>query len=208
MAGSITKLNIIDITTPISSKMPVYPGDPVIRVERVSDVARGDAFTLSALCMGSHTGTHVDAPSHLLPDVATVDRLPLNAMIGDAMLVGLPGVREVTHEVLAAVVPDGCERLLLKTGDAEAHMSDEAARWLAECGVRLVGIDTLSVDAPRSETLDVHRTLLGVGVIILENLALDSVSPGRYTLVCLPLKIAGCDGAPARVVLIEGGIDR
>jgi len=205
-------VKIHDITLSLSERLQGYPGDPPTLIRRVADAARGDPFTLSAVSLSSHAGTHVDAPYHLLPGGRTVDDLPLDSLIGDSVLVSLEGTVEIrAADLELASIPNGTRRLLIKTAKslappsrAAAHLADDAARWIVARGIRLVGIDAPSVDSPQSQWLGVHRILLGAGVVILESLALDSVPPGRYMLVCLPLKLMGCDGAPARVVLIEG----
>lgn len=192
-------MRIIDITMPLGPDTPAYPGDPP--VERTPLPAAGeDRFALSRLTLGTHTGTHVDPPAHLLPGGTTVDRLPLDVLIGPARLVDAAYGRPLTAADLAGV-PRRTARLLLRTGGAP--LTDEAARALVAQGVRLVGVDSLSVaavDAP----VPVHRILLAAGVVIVEGLALAGVAPGRYTLICLPLRLVDGDGAPARAVLIAG----
>ncbi len=201
-----------DVTLPIREGMPVWPGDPPVRIERLSSAQAGDAFGVSRLTLGSHTGTHVDAPSHALPEGPSLDLLPLEAFWGAALLCSVPGVTLVTAAELAMVgLPAGCRRLLLRTANSERNGADpltdyvaldeSAARWLVERGVALVGIDAPSIEPPGAEMGPVHRILLRGGVVILEGLALGGVPPGEFELVCLPLAIVGADGAPARVLL-------
>lgn len=208
-------MRIYDITLTISDRLPVWPGDPPVRVSRVLDLARGDAVTLTHLDMGAHTGTHVDAPAHFIPGGATVETLPLEVLTGPARVVHLPDVDIITAEVLAAAnIPPGATRVLFRTRNSDlwargerefrpdfVALSEDAARWLVARGVRLVGVDYLSVagfDDPRP----VHEILLRAGVVIVEGLDLSAVPAGEYDLVCLPLKIAGAEGAPARAILI------
>ena len=191
---------IIDISTPLGPATPVYPGDPAPSLTRLSEAAGGDSFSLSRLVLGTHTGTHVDPPAHFLPGAATVDQLPLDTLIGRARLLVLATSRPVEPADLAAV-PRGTRRLLLCAGGQP--LSEGAAEWLVRRGVRLVGVDGLSV-APEHAPGPVHHLLLGAGVVIVEGLALAGVPAGLYTLVCLPLLIANGDGAPARAVLIAG----
>ena len=196
-----------DVTRTISEGMTVHPGDPPTYIRRVTNTSDGGAFNLSKLCISSHAGTHVDAPSHIYADSATVDEIPLETLAGKAEVLRV-SESMITRNVLeCANVSSDVKRLLLKTNSPTAHsvsfLSEDAAHWLTERGVELVGIDTMSVDSPDSESLPVHRTLLGAGVIIVENLDLESVSPGVYTMICLPLKLKSCDGSPARVMLID-----
>lgn len=204
-------MNIIDITLAISEHLPVYPGDPVTGIRRVSDVSKGDPFTLSALHMSSHAGTHVDAPCHLFADGTPVDELPLEPFIGSAFVIDVSGHAVVDENDLAnSGIPDSTERLIIKTRKSDspwvdngASISENAARWIVAHGIKLVGIDQLSVDPPGDESLAVHRTLLRHDVIVVEGLDLSGVTSGEYGFICLPMKIQGCDGAPARAVLVK-----
>lgn len=173
-------------------------------MERVSDVSAGASYSLTKFAMGSHSGTHVDAPSHLLAGGGTIDRIDLDLLMGPCLLVSANADMEISLQYLDELkVPSGTKRLILRTRRGEGYLTQEAALRLVETGVRLVGIDSPSVDAPASPHLPVHRALLKAGMVIVENLALNGVTPGSYWLACLPLKIEGCDGAPARVVLID-----
>jgi arylformamidase len=202
---------IIDISRPISPDTPVWPGDPPVLVERVARVEAGDPADVSRLQLGTHTGTHVDPPAHFVPGGVTVDELALDVLVGPAILADLTAAASIGPGALEALaLPAGTTRLLLKTAGLGAGRSDSArhglltadgARWLVHHGVRLVGADTLSIE-PDTDAYPVHRTLLEAGVVIVEGLDLASVAPGGYELVCLPLRIAGGDGAPARAVLI------
>ena len=199
---------IHDISLPISELIPVYPGDPGVTVERVMDVSCGAPYTLSRLAMGSHTGTHVDAPSHLLADGATTDNIPIDLLIGPCHVAQLNSDMAISKQDLENMdAPPGTTRVLLRTKHSRGYLTLEAALCLIENGMRLVGIDSPSVDAPASLDLPVHRALLEEGLVIVENLALDAVEAGDYLLACLPLRIAGCDGAPARAVLMDSAAD-
>lgn len=209
-------MRIYDITLTISNRLPVWPGDPPVQVSRVLDLARGDAVTLTHLDMGAHTGTHVDAPAHFISGGATVETLPLDVLIGPARVVHVPDVDVITAEVVAtADIPLQTTRVLFRTrnsnlwaqGETEFRtdfvaLSEDAARWLVAHGIRLVGVDYLSV-AGFENPRPVHEILLRAGVIVVEGLDLSAIPAGEYDLVCLPLKIAGAEGAPARVVLIR-----
>ena len=201
------------MSLPVRTGMVVYDGDPEVRIERVMEIARGDLANLSRMELGTHTGTHVDAPLHFVDGGAGADRLPLDALVGPAIVAdarGAPG--DVDAAALAALgVPPGTERLLLRTRNGDlwdrgaftrdfAGVADDAARELVAMGVRLLGIDYLSI-APSADPAPTHRTLLEAGVVVVEGLDLRAAPGGAYELVCLPLRIEGADGAPARALL-------
>ena len=208
-----------DISVGISpTETPVYPGDPGIEIVAHASLARGDKANVSLLRFGAHTATHVDAPAHFIEGARTVSETPLDALVGPAHVVEVAGdVRAIVAEHVAAHVPAGAERVLFKTRNSEfwnqpaprtfrtdfTYVTPGGARALVERGVRLVGVDYLSVEQFKSEHFETHTTLLARGVVILEGLDLRAVPAGRYELICLPLKIRGGsgDGAPARAVL-------
>lgn len=204
-------MKIYDITMPLSADMPTYPGDPTVKIEPVTRIARGDAANVSCISMSTHSGTHIDVSRHYDDHGLSVDHLPLTLLVGRALLVEVHGVREIGREQLKRLPLKGEERLLLKTDNSAlwvrqgfwedyAHLTEEGAAYLVEVGVKLVGIDYLSVERHDGNG-DVHRLLLDNGAVILEGLNLDGVSPGNYELICLPLKIKDGDGAPVRAVL-------
>lgn len=207
---------IYDITLPISPGLPVWPGDPPVVLERVSSMDAGAHDNVSRLEFSVHTGTHVDAPHHFLNDHRTVDALSLDVLIGPAQVIQIPDhVDMITAGILAkAAVPSGISRLLLKTrnsrlwelGEKEFRkdfvgISADGAGWLVRTGMKLVGIDYLSI-APYRQSRPTHQVLLEPGIVVLEGVNLSAVPPGPYDLYCLPLKLVGSDGAPARVILI------
>jgi arylformamidase len=193
---------IIDISRPLSPATPVWPGDPPVVVEPVARIEDGDPAAVSRLALGTHTGTHVDPPAHFFPGEPAVDALPLDVLMGPAVVAQFdPGPIDGTA-LESTALPRGTSRLLLKTGGDAGAVTPDGARWLVERGVRLVGADTLSIE-PETRDYPVHRILLGAGVVIVEGLDLAPVAPGPYELVCLPLRIAAGDGAPARAVLIR-----
>jgi arylformamidase len=209
-------MKIYDISLPISPEMPVWPGDPAVILEQVSSMDAGAHDNVSRMGCSVHTGTHVDAPHHFLNDHRTVDALSLDVLTGPVQVIQIPvDVGLITAEVLEeAAVPSGTLRLLLKTRNSRlwehspaefardfVGVSEDGAEWLVRSGVKLVGIDYLSI-APFNQSVPSHRVLLKPGVVILEGLDLSGVSPGLYTLYCLPLKLVGSDGAPARAILI------
>lgn len=209
---------IFDISVAISPETtPTYPGDPGIEIVSWAALARGDAANVTLLRMGAHTATHVDAPAHFIEGAPQVSAMPLEVLIGETRVVELDeSVEAIEASHVAAHVPAGTTRVLFKTrnsdfwrGDGKAfrtdftHLTLEGARALKERGVRLVGIDYLSIEKFKSETFETHTTLLSAGVVIIEGLDLHEVAAGVYELICLPLKIAAGsgDGAPARAVL-------
>ena len=204
-----------DISLTISPTLPTWPGDPDVDLERVSKIEEGANANVSRVCMGVHTGTHVDAPYHFLPEGASVEQLDLSQLTGRAYVLHLPDADRISAAVLeGAGIPPRTRRVLFKTRnsrlwaeDASGFHSDfvgitaDAAEYLVRRGVKLVGVDYLSV-APYHESRPTHEILLGAGVIIVEGLDLSEVTQGRYTLYCLPVKLAGADGAPARAILV------
>lgn len=204
---------IYDVTVTIRSPMPTWPGDPAFDRALTHSIAGGDSADVSAIRMGSHTGTHIDAPSHFLAGAPTVDELPIDVLVGEAMVFELGVEAQITRADLEVLNLDRCERILFKTRNSTLWKSDDftpdfvyiaadAAKYLVDRGVKLVGIDYLSVGEYKSGA-QVHRILLEHGVVIVEGLDLSMVKPDVYELMCLPLKIKGADGAPARVVLRE-----
>ena len=213
----MSERTIYDISVPISESLVVWPGDITVRMEQSSHLARGDAATVTHLEMSAHTGTHVDAPAHFILEGDDVASLALDTLIGPALVAAYSGDGHITAEDLAAMsIPAGTTRLLLHTKNSVIWeqgataatfqkdfigITEDGARWLVEHGVRLVGIDYLSA-APFTASVPTHRVLLEAGVIILEGINLSGIAAGAYELCCLPLKLAGSDGAPARTVLI------
>ncbi|HJH29018.1 MAG TPA: cyclase family protein [Methanosarcinaceae archaeon] len=195
---------IIDISVGISPDMLIYPGDPKPQIETISSIGT-DGAKVSSISFGSHTGTHIDAPSHIFEDGVTIDRIQLDGLVGKALVLDLLIKKNVVtgNDIEAsyryfANVSD-ISILLLKSGNF-AYLDRSAADWIIEHGFITVGIDGMSVDAPSRTS--VHKLLLGNDINIVEYLNLCAVGEGVYDFICLPLKIIGCDGAPARAVLI------
>jgi arylformamidase len=211
-----------DVSLPLSPRTPVYPGDPPVRIERRLALERGDAANLSFLSLGTHAGTHVDPPLHFLAGGAGVDALPFEALVGPARVVPAPeGVTALGAEHVQAWNPGaargpGGRRILMKSANSArwhgagdprgdfVHLTPGGARVLVEAGVLLFGTDGLSIEPVHHDRFPCHLALLGAGVVIVEGLDLSAVDPGEYGLVCLPLRIENGDGAPARVLLLEG----
>jgi len=208
-------MKIYDITVPISPEMPTYPGDPTVEVKPVSQISEGTGANVSVLSLGSHTGTHIDPPYHFVEWGLTVEQIPLDVLIGDCFVLDLGDVPVIgTSDLETARIPAGTKRLLFKTRNSFlwkdssfrqdfTYLNVDAANWLVDQGVELVGIDYLSIDQFQSPTHSTHHRLLESGIIVVEGLDLGAVAQGIYTLVCLPLKITGGDGAPARTVLLS-----
>ncbi len=209
-------MSIYDITLTISPDMPVWPGDPTVELTQVAFIDRGANANVSHLSFGVHTGTHVDAPHHFLNDQHTVESLALEVLTGPCYVLRLDDrIASITADALeAAHLPEGVTRLLFRTRNSalwargvHEFQTDfvavrlDGAEWLVRRGVRLVGVDYLSV-SPYKKSRPTHEALLKAGVVIVEGLDLSQVEQGFYDLYCLPLKIAGSDGAPARAILV------
>lgn len=203
----------IDVSVTLRTGMVCWPGDPPARISHASDMERGDACTVSLLEMGAHTGTHVDAPAHFIRGDKGIDEMPLDAAIGAARVILISDRESIKTDELEQHSIQRDERLLFKTYNSDhcwdtdsfvedfVYLSAAAARYLAERQVRLVGVDYLSVGGFRANGVEIHQTLLKAGIWIIEGLNLKQVQPGRVELLCLPLKIAGGDGAPARALV-------
>ena len=209
-------MKVYDISVPLRPTMPTYAGEeagPSLEFPRL--LAKGDSATVSVLTLGSHTGTHVDAPAHFLAGGKSVEALPIDALVGPAYVAEFEGDTHITAADIDALgIPENCKRLLIKTSngrfwdDDEFHpefiaLAPDAGRYLAERRLRLVGIDYLSIERFHADPHEVHEALLGVGVVILEGLDLRRVERGSYLLVCAPLNGVGAEGAPARADIID-----
>jgi arylformamidase len=210
-------MRIYDVSVPISAATPTYPGDPGIEIRQWAAIADGDAANVSLLHFGAHTATHVDAPAHFIEGAPKIDVTPLDVLLGPARVVLMPDdVDAIGASHLPAQIIEGATRVLFKTRNSAfwsdaargfredfTYITPDAARALVQSGVRLVGMDYLSVEKFQVERHETHEILLSNGVVILEGLDLREVAAGDYELLCLPLKIAGGsgDGAPARAVL-------
>lgn len=205
-------MTLIDISLSIQPGMATYEGDPGVQITPHFRIARGDPANVSILSLGSHTGTHLDAPAHFLDGAATLDQLPLDVLIGPALVAEVPADRPIGRRALERLGLNRHRRLLLKTRNSAlwargrftrdyVSLALDGARYLVEQGIQLVGIDSLSIEAFHAPGYPVHRHLLGAGVVILEGLNLAGVQPGVYELLCLPLPVKDVDGAPCRAIL-------
>ena len=190
-----------------------WPGDPPFHIERAEDQAKGDTATVSKMTLGVHTGTHMDAPLHFIRNATTIDAMPLSACVGRARVIEIQDPKSIKRQELADHLISNGERILFKTANSDhawnsdqfvedfVFISQDAARYLAQTGVLCVGVDYLSVGGFREDGPETHHALLEAGVWIIEGLNLSGVDPGDYELVCLPLKLVGAEGAPARAIL-------
>jgi arylformamidase len=201
----------IDVSLPVRHGMIHWPDNPVPEVVQTSDMKAGAVCNLTRVAFGVHTGTHMDSMRHFVADGITIEQMPIDASIGPARLIAIdePAIR---REHLEPYHPQRGERLLIKTSNSDRCWVDDtfredyvgvedcAAKFLVECGIRTIGVDYLTV-APWHDTVSTHVTLLSAGIWIIEGLDFRGVAPGDYDLVCLPLKIVGSDGSPARCVI-------
>jgi arylformamidase len=203
----------IDISITLKEGIPVWPGDRELKIARDGDMSSGDPYNLSWCSMSMHTGTHMDAPYHFIREGVGIDRVPLETVIGVARVIEIFDSEKIGAEELARHDIREGERILFKTRNSSTDwsrqpfrrdyvsLSSEAAKWIADRGARLVGVDYLSVGGFQEDQTEVHRRLLEAGIWIIEGLFMLHVQPGDYDLICLPLKVENGDGAPARAVL-------
>lgn len=208
-------MKIYDITVPISNALPVYPGDPAIHIERIQSLEKGDIARVSHLSFSTHIGTHIDPPYHFIKDGVPLDQAPLDIFIGPARVVDVGDAASIDAALLATFNLEGASRVIFKTRNSRlwreasefqkdfVYLETDAAEALVARGVKLVGIDYLSIEKFGFDKPTTHWTLLGNNVFIVEGLDLNEIAPGDYELICLPLKIKDGDGGPARVVLRE-----
>ena len=205
-------MKLIDVSVPLDANLPTYPGNTPFSLEAIKRISRGDSSNVSTVHMSAHCGTHVDAPRHFFDDAPGSEALPLEMLIGRVRVVEITSRKGVTAEALAATDLSEDVRVLIKTynsrlwGDPAFHadfigVTESGAKHLVEHGVKVVGVDYLSVEEYKKPGAPAHHVLLGGGTIVIEGLNLRDVEPGVYEMFCLPLSIVGSDGAPARVVL-------
>jgi arylformamidase len=205
-------MKLIDVSVPIDPNLATYPGNTPFTLEGIKRLARGDSSNVSTIHMSAHAGTHVDAPRHFFDEGGGVETLPLEMLCGRTRVVELTTRKGVTAEDLIGFDLTEDVRLLLKThnsrlwGTPEFHpdfigVTEGGARFLVDRGVKVLGVDYLSVEQYKTPGAPAHHVLLGAGTIVIEGLNLRDVEPGTYEMFCLPLAVVGADGAPARVVL-------
>lgn len=203
---------IYDLSIIIKEEMPIYPGDNGFKRQKIMRLDNGDSSNLSAIHMGAHTGTHIDAPRHFLNDGISIEQLSLDALVGPARVIEVSAVSEIMLKDIISKLSNPPERILFKTDNSKlwqssdfhkdfVYLSQEAADFLISEKIKLVGIDYLSIEKFHSPDHYIHKQLLGAGIIILEGINLSEVEEGDYELICLPLKIQGSDGSPVRAIL-------
>jgi arylformamidase len=215
-ADTLASSGWIDATATLDpATTPVYEGDAPMKFDFLKDMRNGDALTLSAYSMGAHSGTHIDAPMHFVRDGASIDKVPLDPLIGPARVIDIPdAVQSIDAVELNRHQWRGASRVIFRTRSTQrgwmhsstfhrdfAYIAPDAAQLLADAGVKLVGIDYISAEQFGAPAPKTHRTLLGKGIPIVEGLALEGVRAGDYDLIVLPIKVGGHEGAPARAVL-------
>ena len=205
-------MKLIDVSVPLDANLPTYPGNTPYSLEAVKRMARGDSSNVSTLHLSAHSGTHVDAPCHFFDGAPGAEALPLEMLVGRARVIEITSRKGIGADELAGAHLSEDVRVLIKTsnsrlwGSAEFHtdytgVTESGAKYLLEHGIKVVGVDYLSVEEFRKPGAPAHHVLLGAGIIVIEGLNLRDVDPGVYEMFCLPLALVGSDGAPARVVL-------
>jgi arylformamidase len=206
---------IYDVSVPVRSGGLVYPGNPEILIEPQQAISQGAGANVSRISFGSHTGTHVDAAKHFFDNGQTIDKIPPEKFLGPAVLIAFdePDRASVGADDLRSRNVEGQKRVLIRTRNSRrldnpefdvkyVYLAPDGAEYLVSIGVELVGVDYLSIEQFHSGHHKTHRTLLKKDVVIIEGLDLSEPAPGNYELVCLPLRLEGLDGAPARALLI------
>lgn len=207
---------IYDVSVPITTTMPVWPSDPPVNLTPNSHLARDKSHTIrvTKIEMGSHTGTHIDAPWHMVEGGRRLNEIPMEILVGPAAVFEIPGVPSIGRSAVEKLDFDGVPRVLFKTDNSQhwddskfyeqfVYLESEAAEFLVNQGIKLVGIDYLSIDSFQSEKHPSHFVLLGRNVVIIEGLNLSRIKPGKFLMTALPLNLQDVDGAPTRVILSE-----
>jgi len=209
-------MKIYDISLDISEKLPVWPGDPKIGIEKKCSIENGDICNVTSIILGVHTGTHIDAPYHFVNDGRKTDEIKIQEFIGECLVVEIDTDDFIKKEHLMDINLDGIEKILFKTKNSilwETKVEEfnenfisldlSAAEYLVNKGIKLIGVDYLSIEGFFSKDAIVHKTLLGNNIIVVEGLNLFGIESKKYELICLPIKLVACDGSPARVILKE-----
>ena len=213
-------MKIYDISVPITPDMPVWPGDPAVDLQQVSAISSGESANVTHLFMSAHTGTHIDAPKHFIDNGKTIGQIPLEKLVGEVLVMQIDDSENVISDLVLQSHPgidllEDAQKVLFRTRNSKLwHQSPSefrkdyvgidasGAEFLANIGLDLIGIDYLSI-APYDETLTPHQILLAEDIVLLEGLDLSNVPTGIYELYCLPIHLPGCEGAPARVILVD-----
>jgi arylformamidase len=205
-------MKLIDVSVPLDAQLPSYPNNTPFSLEAIQRIASGGHSNVSTLHMSAHSGTHVDAPRHFFDDGAGTEALPLELLMGRTRVIDISSRTGIAAEDLDGLDLSDDIRVLFRTrnsqlwGSPDFHpeyvgVTESGAKYLVDHGIKVVGVDYLSVEQFHNPGAPAHHALLGAGVIVIEGLNLRDVEPGIYEMFCLPLRIVGSDGAPARVVL-------
>jgi len=207
------KSDWIDVTVGVREGMPHWPGDAAYKMKRKLNMEKGDRCNLSFLSLGAHTGTHMDAPLHFVNRAESIEKMPIDAVVGPARVIAIKDRESIKADELRGHRIRKGERILFKTQNSRSawkskkfvkdfvHIRCDAAELLAQRGVRTVGVDYLSVGGYMRDGVETHQAMLGAGMWLIEGLDLSKVKPGKVELICLPLKLVGCEGAPARAIV-------
>ena len=213
-------MKIFDISIPITPSMPVWPGDPPVDIQQIANITSGDSANVSWISMGVHCGTHIDAPKHFIDTGKTIDQIPLEKLIGEVLVMDIDSTENVISDRVLSQHPkraflETASKVIFRTRNSSlwaeypyifqedyVGINTAGALYLSQFHLDLIGIDYLSI-APYQETLQPHQILLADDIVLLEGLNLSEVPGGVYDLYCLPLRIPGCEGSPARVVLVD-----
>jgi len=203
----------LDITVPVYNGLVHWPGDPAFDGQRKADMSRGDVCNLTKLSMSAHTGTHMDAPLHFVRDGATMDALPIDAVVGQARVIKIDDPAAVQPAELEKYDLQPGERILIKTRNSDrawheepfdedfVHISAAGGQYLVDRQVRTVGVDYLSIGGYKTDGVECHQIMLGAGIWVIEGLDLSAIAPGKYELACLPMRLRDAEGAPARAIV-------
>jgi arylformamidase len=205
-------MKLYDATLPIQEGMVTFPGDPPFQIKPFFQRHKGDPFDLALMSIGTHLGTHVDPPAHYLDGGSTVDEIPLEILVGPGVVLDMRGKSLIDRQALEEAPLEDHVRVLFKTDNGPrllqssfhedfVHLTEDGARYLVEKNVCLVGNDYLSIERYQNPGAPVHHILLEAGALVVEAVNLLEVPPGAYEIFCLPIKIKGADGAPARILL-------
>ena len=206
-----------DVTIPMSGDMPCWPGDPVPEIEKIKSMENGDSCQITKINTPVHVGTHIDAPMHFIEGGRDISSIPMDIFIGPVYVAELMDHDRISaKDLIEAKIPEGVTRLLLKTKNSKlwqnlkhsfhknyVAITPDAAQWIVDQNTQLIGIDYLSIELYGEMDHQTHKILLGKDVVVIEGLDLNEINDGYYELLCLPIKIEGSDGAPARIILME-----
>lgn len=191
---------LIDITVPLKENTKVYPGDPEFKINRIFTVEK-DGFNLCSLSLGTHTGTHIDAPLHFFNTKESIADLELKYLITNALVADVSGLNSIDEKFISGLNLEGINSILFKTNGKDIYLTESGAKYITSKGILITATESLDIEDETNNDFTVHKTLLSNNVLIVENIDLSRVIPGNYKLYCFPLKIENADGSPVRAVL-------